>query len=48
MLTRWLSLECDASEPSEPPIDLRAELKRLRRQNAVMKQERGDCAEFCV
>ena len=39
-LTRWLSQERDASEPSETPVDLHAELKRLRRENAVLKQER--------
>ena len=39
-LTRWLRDERDASEPSEAPIDLHAELKRLRRENAVLKQER--------
>lgn len=39
-LTRWLGRERDAGEPSEAPIDLHAELKRLRRENAVLKQER--------
>ena len=39
-LTRWLSHERDVSEPSEAPVDLHAELKRLRRENAVLKQER--------
>ena len=39
-LTRWLSQERDVSEPSEAPVDLHAELKRLRRENAVLKQER--------
>lgn len=39
-LTRWLSQERDASEPSEGPVDMHAELKRLRRENAVLKQER--------
>jgi transposase len=39
-LTRWLREERDASEPSEAPVDLHAELKRLRRENAVLKQER--------
>ncbi|PTN00744.1 transposase [Rhodovulum imhoffii] len=28
-LTRWLSQERDASDPSEAPVDLHAELKRL-------------------
>lgn len=39
-LTRWLRDERDASEPSEAPVDIHAELKRLRRENAVLKQER--------
>ena len=39
-LTRWLSQERDVREPSEAPIDLHAELKRHRRENAVLKQER--------
>lgn len=39
-LTRWLGQERDASEPSEAPVDLHAELKRLRRENAVLKLER--------
>lgn len=39
-LTRWLSQERDGSEPSEAPVDVHAELKRLRRENAVLKQER--------
>lgn len=39
-LTRWLSQERDVSEPNDAPVDLHAELKRLRRENAVLKQER--------
>jgi transposase len=39
-LTRWLGRDRDTSEPSEVPVDLHAELKRLRRENAVLKQER--------
>ena len=39
-LTRWLGQERDPGEPSEAPVDLLAELKRLRRENAVLKQER--------
>lgn len=39
-LTRWLSQERDASEPGETTVDLHAELKRLRRENVVLKQER--------
>ena len=36
-LTRWLSHERDAGEPAEASVDLHAELKRLRRENAVLK-----------
>jgi transposase len=36
-LTRWLGQERDASEPSEAAVDLHVELKRLRRDNAVLK-----------
>ena len=39
-LTRCLSLERDVGEPSEAPVDIHAELKRPRRENAVLKQER--------
>ena len=39
-LTRWLSQERDVIEPSEKTVDLHAELKRLRRENAILKQER--------
>ena len=39
-LTRWLSQGRDVGEPSEAPVDLHAELKRLRRENTVLKQER--------
>ena len=39
-LTRWLTQERDVGEPSEAPVDVHAELKRLRRENAVLKQER--------
>ena len=39
-LTRWLGQERDASEPNEAPVDLHAELRRLRRENALLKQER--------
>ncbi len=47
--TRWLSHKCDASEPSEAPVDLHAELKRPRRENPILKQERdllGKAAAF--
>jgi transposase len=39
-LTRWLSQQRDLSEPSEAPVDLHAELKRLLREDAVLKRER--------
>ena len=39
-LTRWLARERDADEPVEASVDLQAELKRLRKENAVLKQER--------
>jgi transposase len=39
-LTRWVSRDRDDEPPGEPDSDLRAELKRLRRENAVLKQER--------
>jgi transposase len=39
-LTRWLGQARDASEPGEAPVDLHAVLKRLRREDAVLKQER--------
>lgn len=39
-LTRWVSQDRDAEESFEEQPDLRAELKRLRRENAVLKQER--------
>jgi transposase len=35
-LTRWLSQENDVVEPSEASIDLHAELKLLRCENAVL------------
>ncbi len=39
-LTRWVRQDRDAEEPAEDQADLRAELKRLRKENAVLKQER--------
>ncbi|UWQ45847.1 IS3 family transposase [Leisingera aquaemixtae] len=39
-LTRWVRQDRDAEEPAEAQADLRAELKRLRKENAVLKQER--------
>lgn len=38
--TRRRREERDTSQPSEAPVDLHAELKRLRHENAVLKQER--------
>lgn len=39
-LTRWVGRERDVSEPVEVPVDVHAELKRLRRENSVLRQER--------
>ena len=39
-LTRWVSQQRDVGEPGETIVDLHAELKCLRRENAVLKQER--------
>lgn len=39
-LTRWVRQDRAAEEPVEDQPDLRAELKRRRRENAVLKQER--------
>ena len=39
-LTRWVSQQRDVGERGETTVDLHAELKRLRRENAVLKQER--------
>jgi len=39
-LTRWVRQDRDAEDPVEDQSDLRVELKRLRRENAVLKQER--------
>lgn len=38
--TRWVRQDRDTEEPVEEEPDLRAELKRLRRENAVLKEER--------
>lgn len=40
-LTRWIGSGRDEGGVDEADSDLRAELKRLRRENAVLKQE-GD------
>ena len=39
-LTRWVSRDRDAGAPVEVQADLHDELKRLRRENALLKQER--------
>lgn len=39
-LTRWVGRERDVGEPVEASTDLLAELKRLRRENAVLRLER--------
>lgn len=39
-LACWLSQERDARGQAEAPVHLHGELKRLRRENAVLKQER--------
>ena len=39
-LTRWVSDGRDSGASVEPSSDVHAELKRLRRENAVLKQER--------
>lgn len=38
-LARWLNQERNVSKPSEAPVDPHTERKRLRRENAVLKQE---------
>ncbi len=43
-LARWLGGARDVTEPIEASVDLHAELKRLRRENAVLKQERANCS----
>jgi len=39
-LTRWVGLYRGDETPPEIEDDLRAELKRLRKENAVLRQER--------
>lgn len=39
-LTRWVSKYRGDAEPQEVKDDLEVELKRLRKENAVLKQER--------
>ena len=41
-LTRWLGQERDVREPSEVPVDLHAELKRLRRENVDLPGKSGE------
>lgn len=40
-LTRRLGQEREAVEPDEAPVDLHAELKRLRRKIAVLNRQRS-------
>ena len=40
-LTRWIGQFRDEEMPPEIKDDLQAELKRLRKENAVLRQERG-------
>lgn len=47
-LKRWLCQERDASDPGKAPVDMLAELKPLRKENAALKQERDiKKAAFC-
>jgi transposase len=39
-LTRWVREDRDAEEPRDEQIDLHAELKRLRKEVSILKQER--------
>ncbi len=39
-LTRWVSQSRDAVEPAEVQSDLHGELRRLRKENALLRQER--------
>lgn len=39
-LTRWVRDDRDAEEPRDEQNDLHAELKRLRREVTILKQER--------
>ena len=39
-LTRWVSQSRGSVEPVEARADLHGELRRLRKENAVLKQER--------
>ncbi len=39
-LTRWVSQDSTADDHVEGPSDLHAELKRLRKENTLLKQER--------
>lgn len=32
---RWVSQDREADEPADDPLELRAELKRLRKENAL-------------
>ncbi|WP_083098655.1 transposase [Pseudophaeobacter leonis] len=39
-LTRWVREDRDAEEPRDEQIDLHSELKRLRKEVTILKQER--------
>lgn len=39
-LTRWVREDRDAEAPRDEQIDLHAELKRLRKEVTILKQER--------
>ena len=45
-LSRWISEDRGSVEPVEAQGDLQAELKRLRRENAVLRQERDILEHF--
>jgi transposase len=47
-LTRWLGQDRDADEPNEAPVHVHAAMKRLRRETAVLKQERDILARHAA
>ena len=38
----WICRSGNVGEPAKAPVDLHDELKRLRRENATLKQERDN------